>query len=275
VHRSVRETLTGTDEEVAGLPVMVLGAGPPVVFLPGLSFTHGPPTGAARLWERATLRRLSGQVQVHWVGRRRAVPAGYAISDFAKDCADALRSRFDRPMAVVGFSTGGFLGMQLAADHPDLVERLVVAGAGHRLSDAGRAANLRWIEALTERRAGDAWRELAADVVTSGSAQAVVGAALAAIAPLITPDDCTDGIRTAAAESSLDLSPSLARISAPTLLVAGDRDASCTPSILAETQRGIPDAHLALLPGVTHLGALTSRAASRTITAFLAHGPRS
>jgi len=274
VHRRAREFLTGTDEEVAGLPMMVLGEGRPVVFLPGLSFTHGPPSGAARLWERATLRRLSGQVQLHWLGRRRDVPAGFAISDFAQDCADALRSRFDRPMAVVGFSTGGFLGMQLAADHPDLVERLVVAGAGHRLSDAGRAANRRWIEALSDGRPRDAWRELAPDVVASGRSRAVTGAALAAIAPLITPADCSDGIRTATAESSLDLAPSLARITAPTLLVAGDRDASCTPSILVETQRGIPDAHLALLPGVTHLGALTSRAAAHTITAFLAQGPR-
>ncbi|HYO19408.1 MAG TPA: alpha/beta hydrolase [Dermatophilaceae bacterium] len=270
MRRLARDIVNGTVEEVAGLPVMVLGTGRPVVYLPGLSFTHEPPSGVVRAWELATLRRLSRQVEIHWVGRRRAAPDGYAISDFAHDCAEALGVRFGGPIPVVCFSTGGFVGLRLAVDHPDLVERLVVAGAGHQLSEAGRESNRRWIEALTEHRPRDAWRELAADVVRSDRALSAVGAVLAAIAPLITPDDCSDGIRTAIAETSLDLGPSLSRIGAPTLLVAGDRDASCTPVILAETQSGIPDAQLVLLPGVTHLGALTSRAAARAIASFLA-----
>lgn len=262
-------TVSARGWQCAGLPVRVLGTGPPVVLLPGLSFTHAPPSGATWLWERVLLRRLARHLELHWMGRRTAVPEGYTMAEFAADYANALSTRFSRPVPVLGFSTGGFLGMQLAADHPDLVERLVVAGAGHTLSEAGRGANLRWIEALTGGRPGDAWRELAADAVGSDRPRALVGRVLAAVGPLVTPADCVDGIRTAAAETHFDVGPSLPRISAPTLLVAGDRDANCTTELLLRTARGVPGARLEILPGVTHMGALSDPAAARTIAAFL------
>ena len=261
--------VSARDGHSAGLPVMVLGTGPPVVHLPGLSFTHAPPSGTSRLWERVLLRRLSRHMEVHWVGRRPAVPQGYTMAAFAEDYAHALGARFSRPVPVLGFSTGGFLGMQLAVDHPDLVERLVVAGAGHTLSEAGRAANRRWIQGLTEDRPGEAWRELAADVIGSDRVRGLAAHVLAAVGPLVTPVNCLDGIRTAAAETTFDIGPSLPRIAAPTLLVAGDRDANCTTDILLRTARGIPGARLEVLPGVTHAGALTDPTAVRTIVSFL------
>lgn len=248
---------------------MVLGAGRPVAFLPGLSFTHEPPSRASRLWEQAALRRLGQNVELHWIGRRPGVPPGSTMTDFTEDYAEFLSARFASPIPVLGFSTGGLLGLQLAARHPDLIDRLVVAGTGHRVSDTGRAANLRWVEALTGGRPRDAWREIATDLVGSDRLRTLAGHFLAAVGPLVTPADCSDGIRTAVAETAFDIGPELPRITAPTLVVAGDRDLTCTPSILSATAHGIPGARLEVLPGVGHLGSLTSPAAVRAITAFL------
>ena len=177
------------------------------------------------------------------MGRRSAVPVGYTMEEFAEDYANVLAARFSHPVPVLGFSTGGFLVMQLAADHPALVELLVVAGAGHTLSETGRAANRRWIEALTWGRPGDEWRELAVDLIGTQLIRARAGHVLASVGPL-TPANCIDGIRTAAAETDFDIGPSLSKIAAPTLIVAGDRDTTCPADILHRTARGIDGAQL-------------------------------
>lgn len=109
------------------------------------------------------------------MGRTPAVPPDVTMADLAEDYARAIRAHFGRPVPVVGFSTGGFLGLQLTVDHPELVERLVVVGAGHCLSDEGRATNRRWVAALEQRRFSDAWKELAPDVVSWGPARSLVG----------------------------------------------------------------------------------------------------
>jgi pimeloyl-ACP methyl ester carboxylesterase len=65
------------------------------------------------------------------------------MADLANDYAGALDGMFQRPVDVLGISTGGSLALQLAADRPELVERLVVAGAACRLSEYGRSRSAR------------------------------------------------------------------------------------------------------------------------------------
>lgn len=202
------------------------------------------------------------------MGRTPAVPPDVTMADLAEDYACAIRAR-GRPVPVVGFSTGGFLGLQLAVDHPELVERLVVVGAGHRLSDEGRATSRRWVAALEQRRFSDAWKELAPDVVSWGPARSLVGTALATIGPFLTPDDVSDGIRTARAEESFDVRDSVGRITTPTLLVVGDQDANCGVDLITDTRDRIPGAALALVTGVGHLGSLTDRRGVTAMVAFL------
>lgn len=251
------------------LPSFTMGQGRPVVYLPGLSPTHGSPDGLARLLEVAMVRRLATRHEVHWVGLRTGVPSGYRMGDFARDCAEALGGRFTGPVPVVGFSTGGLLGLQLAIDHPDVVDRLVAVGAGHRLSDEGRAADLRWARALDEGRPSEAWRGMASDVVTGDRLRGALGAVLAALGPRLGADACRDGIRTAEAEVDFDAEGSLHRIAAPTLLVVGDRDPNCGIDLVTRTCAGIPDASLRVLPAVGHLGTMVNRRGSGQILEFL------
>lgn len=251
------------------LPTMVLGRGAPVVFLPGLAFHHGVPVGAGRLAERFMVRHLASGFEVHWTGRRVGVPAAYNMSDFADDYATEIRARFGRPMPVVGYSTGGLLGLQLALTAPGCVSRLVVVGAAHRLSDDARAGVLRWAAALESGRVGDAWRELAPDAVASAGVARHLAPVLGALGPLLTPDDCTDGIRTARAESDHDLGAWLAMIKAPTLLIVGDRDVNVGVELAGRTQQGLPDARVRVLAGAGHLGSLVRRRAGHAIAEFL------
>lgn len=247
----------------------VQGRGAPLVHLPGLGFAHGSPTGPARVLEAALIGPLSAGHEVHWISRRVGVPAGYTLADFARDCADEIGRRFDRPMPVVGFSSGGMLAMQLALDHPEVVDRLVVVGAGARLSDAARASERRWIAHLEHGRVVEAWRELAADTTADPEGRRLLGSALDAFGPRLTPADCTDGIRVARAELDVDLLPRLPSLGVPTLLVVGTRDPSVGMGLAMRTRDAIPRAELLVLPRAAHLASMVHPRAIARISEFL------
>jgi pimeloyl-ACP methyl ester carboxylesterase len=252
-----------------GLPGFVQGRGDPVVFLPGLSFTHGVPTGPIRAFESGLLGPLSRALTLHWTSRRVGVPPGYRMADFAADYADDIRRRFDRPMPVIGFSTGGSIGLQLALDHPEVVERLVVVAADARLSDGTRASNLRWIDDLRRGDVSAAWQEMGTDMIAEPGPSGRLRSLMAAAGARMTPEDCTDGMRTAEAELDFDLTGELARIPTPTLLVVGTTDASTSPGAAMRTQASLPAGEVLVLPHVGHLGSLLDRGAIARIRDFV------
>jgi pimeloyl-ACP methyl ester carboxylesterase len=257
------------DEGEPVLAGFVQGRGAPLVYLPGLSFAHGLPTGPVRAFESALIGPLSASHEVHWIGRRVGVPAGYALAEFAGDYAVEIDRRFGRPMPVVGFSSGGMLGLELALDHPGVVDRLVVVGAGARLSAAARESEGRWITHLAAGRVAEAWRELAADFTADPEGRGVLGAALDAVGPHLTPADCTDGIRLAEAELDVDLLPRLPSLAVPTLLVVGARDPSVGAGLAMRTREAIPGAEVLVLPRSAHLGSMVHPRAIARISAFL------
>src|SRR5206468_11049732 len=75
---------------------------------------------------------------------------GTTFAEITTAVADAIRAEFTEPVSVLGISTGGSIAQQLAAEHPDVVDRLVLISTGCRL--AGHAAR------SEERRVGNAGR---------------------------------------------------------------------------------------------------------------------
>jgi pimeloyl-ACP methyl ester carboxylesterase len=111
-----------------GLPYLALGAGPPLVVLPGLGKDNVLPCGMHSRFELATLRAYADAGwTAYWVTRRPGVAAGVTMADLASDLARALRVEFGEPVDILGFSTGGSVAQQLAVDHADVVRRLVLA----------------------------------------------------------------------------------------------------------------------------------------------------
>lgn len=270
VGTNAQRAAEGADDGTVDLPTFTQGRGEPVVYLPGLSFTHGVPSGALRALEAGLIGPLSRVVTLHWTGRRVGVPEGYRMADFADDHAQDIRRRFDGPMTVVGFSSGGFLALQLALDHPDVVRRLVVVGADARISERTRESNLRWIGDLRRGDVARAWQEMGTDMIAEPGRTSRLRSLLAAAAARITPQDCTDGLRTAEAELDFDLTAELARIATPTLLVVGTADASTSVGAVMRTQAGLPDGEVLVVPRTGHLGSLMDPGAVARIRDFVA-----
>jgi pimeloyl-ACP methyl ester carboxylesterase len=71
--------------------------------------------------------------------------AGSSFEEIVRDMALAIRTP---PDVVMGISFGGFVAMRFAAQHPELVRRLVLLASAHRFSPGGRRMIERQIEAL-------------------------------------------------------------------------------------------------------------------------------
>jgi len=118
------------------------GEGPPVLLIHGVA-------GSATTW-KPTFERLAEHYDVlapdlpgH--GRSDKYRADYSISGFAVHLRDVLVATGMQRATVVGHSLGGGIAMQLAYQHPDRVERLVLVasgGLGREVSPLLRAASL-------------------------------------------------------------------------------------------------------------------------------------
>jgi len=193
------------------------------------------------------------------------------MSDLAEDYAGALEDGFDGPVDVLGISTGGSLALQLAADRPDLMRGLVVAGAACRLSLHGRTFQRQTarLSAAGDRRGVS--RMQAGDVADSRLGRRIAGWLLGLAGPLFIRRDWdpSDMSATIEAEDAFDLRERLHEISAPTLVIGGGRDRFYPTELFRETADGIPNARLILYEDRAHGGVFVDRRFGKDVIAFL------
>ena len=233
----------------SGLPYNRLGRGPqPLVIVQGLTFENRPQPGIAT-W---MYRFLGQDYTVYSVMRKPGLPSGYTLQEMAADYAVMIREEFGGPVDVIGISTGGSIVQPLAADHPDVVRRLVIHSSAHRLGDPARAAQLEVGRLAGQRRWREAWAVLLRFMLGQ-SLQASLQVWLAStLLSLSNPADPSDLVITILAEDWFSYREHLARIAAPTLVIAGERDPFYSPELFRETAAGIPNARLILYPGMGH-----------------------
>jgi pimeloyl-ACP methyl ester carboxylesterase len=201
-------------------------------------------------------------------------PADADAYDFEHYVADLEELRVhlgQEQIDLLGFSHGGMVAMAYASAHPDRVGRLLlVATLAHR--DESLDAEMQ--RGLAEREE-EPWypearaaldEEEAADFVDDealaqnlarqwplyfggyGEREQAFVATLAALLPN------ADALRhfNSAVWPSFDLRPSLGRIEAPTLVVAGDRDFVAPPLAARAIADGIAGSELVVVPGAGH-----------------------
>ncbi len=256
-----------------GLPYNRLGHGQQIlVLLQGLVYENKPLSERSARMMFSMYSFLYDAYTLYAVTRRRGLPAGYTMRDMANDYADAIRAEFGGPVDVLGTSTGGSIAQHLAADHPELVRRLILHASAHSLGDAGKAAQLHVARLAAQRK----WRKASADYLGFMMAPSRLGKITAAFGSLFmartAPDDPSDFMVTVEAEDRHDFRGRLAEIKAPTLVIAGARDPFYTEELLRETAAGIPNARLVLYPGKGH--APTGKEFARDVLGFLQEGGR-
>lgn len=258
--------------EFAGVPFAAVGTGRPLVVLPGLS----PATGVAgdQLVRSSfgPVRKLAGRRRLVLLNRWPGLPADLTMAKLAQRHADAIRVGLGpEPVDVLGSSTGGSIAQQLAAEHPDVVRRLVLLSTACELGPVGRDDQARMAELL---RIGDiraACREAGADLMPRpfrplGAAAGWLGANRMLGAPGL----AADLLATLDAEDAFDLAACNGTIAAPTLIVAGGRDRFYSRELFERTRELIPGSRLYLRPRRGHVTVAFDSKAVATIEGFLA-----
>jgi pimeloyl-ACP methyl ester carboxylesterase len=214
--------------EVDGLRIAwgEAGAGPPVVLVHGLA--------ASGWWWQRNLAALSAWHRVLVVDL-----AGFGASRRQPFHLEAAAARLGRwleavgaaPAAVVGHSLGGYVAADLASERPDLVDRLVLVDAAALPLEGpvhGHVRNLL-------RGGGRSERALVRIAIVD----------IARAGPIVI-------VRAARQLLGSDLSPRLAAIRAPTLVVWGEDDALIPPSQGRRLAGAIPGARFVSIPGAGH-----------------------
>jgi 3-oxoadipate enol-lactonase len=147
--------------------------------------------------------------------------------------------------SFVGLSLGGAIGMRLALDAPDRIEKLVLACTAARFGEP------------------EAWQERAATVREHGL-EAIADAVLArwftpgysgaaGYRAMFLSVDPEGYARCCEALARWDVRDELAGIAAPTLVIAGSDDPSTPPPVVEAVAAAIPGARFATIANAAHL----------------------
>ncbi|TMR22567.1 alpha/beta hydrolase [Nonomuraea turkmeniaca] len=248
-----------------GLPYLSAGAGPPLVVL---LFTPqaANPTGLARWSTMRMVRPFTEHFTVYVVNRPPGLPPATTMAELAAVHARAITATFDGPVNMLAISTGGSIALQLAADHPDLVDRLVLAGTACTLGPVGKRAQRGYIE---RARQGRRPSPALAEVVT----ESAIGRKLLKGLLWLSDGggkDYADAVTVLTAEDGFGLRGRLHDIKAATLLIQGGKDLVYPLELARQTVEGIPDAQLVVYAGRGHSATFTDERFAPDALAFLA-----
>jgi len=114
--------LTGAANAADAFQVQVTGKGAPIVLIPGLA-------SSGAVWDGA-VKRYCGDHQCHVLTLAGfagvpAIDAPLLATAEQQLSAYIATNKLGKPV-VIGHSLGGFLGLKLAIDHPEQVDRLIV-----------------------------------------------------------------------------------------------------------------------------------------------------
>ena len=243
-----------------GFSGVEIGHGPPLILFPGMA--RKPVTSGLAY---AGLARISNR-RIHVVNRPRGLPRGLTMSDLAAQHAQFLSERFAGSIDLLGISTGGALALQLAVDHPDLVNRLIVVAAASWLGDEGRKKLRAFGDEIGHGRSG---AKVLASVLASRTWAWAAVPMLWLAHQLERGANPNDMLATIDAEVAFDVTSRLSRIRAATLLIAGARDRGFPLALVEATAAGIPHSQLIVYPRAGHVGTMLNRQFGRDVAAFL------
>ncbi|MFB7592831.1 alpha/beta fold hydrolase [Streptomyces sp. NPDC056169] len=225
------------------------GRGPVVVLVHGAGLD-------GRMWEPQVGALADEFTVVAWdepgSGRSGGLPAGFGLADFAGALAAVIEDVGLGPAHVAGLSWGGTVVLELYRWRPELVRSLLMVDtyAGWKGSlppeeVAARVAGARRMLAEPREDIDPTLPGLYADGPPERFA-----ALLDAMNRDVRPETMAAQLSLMAEADETDLLP---RITVPTLLLWGERDARSPLDVAHAFRDAIPHAELVVIPGVGHM----------------------
>jgi pimeloyl-ACP methyl ester carboxylesterase len=254
------------------------GEGTPLIVLGGVETGMRPLAGTEQLLQRRWEGRSRGRA-VTVLGR--PLPDDPADAErimhprvIADAVASVLRELGLGPVVIEAESGGGRIGLWLTVDHPELVERLVLAAVASETPPGSPMAERmqRWIELGEAGDWGTFFRNMAQLMKAANETEAGSFGAAARLQPRPATPERFIGELKATLDPSSFVTDRLGEIGVPTLVLAGEQD-QVVP--LASTQlvaERIPGAHLITDPECGHTVRSSFRGYDDLVESFLAEG---
>jgi pimeloyl-ACP methyl ester carboxylesterase len=246
-----------------------VGRGEPLVLIHGLADDH-------RAWRRAlpdlVLRHRVLMYDLRGHGETSLGRPDGTLTQLASDLASLMKPIGVGSADIAGFSLGGTIAMRMAIDHPELVKRLVLVATSSRVGKTAADWYRRRVE-MVEHEDPELRATLdrdTADVYAQGPSELDDGL-LIRRQSTADPRGYGNACATMAALNVAPLDPELARIAAPTLIVASELDRHCPPKAAEIIAAGIKGSRLEVIPGAGHpIPVEKPRELAAAMNAFLA-----
>ena len=220
------------------------------IILPGLSDGLATVRGKALLLAKP-YAPFFDRFTVYMFSRKDEMPSGYSIRDMAADQAEALRQLGIEKASVMGVSQGGMIAQYLAIDHPDLVERLVLAVTAPRVNEIIEGCVSRWIGFAEQGN----HKALMIDTAEKSYSEAYLRK-YRKIYPMIgaigKPKNYDRFLVNARAILGFNACEDLYRITCPTLIIGGNDDKTVGIEASYEMKERIAGSALYVYPGLGH-----------------------
>ena len=242
-----------------GLPYNRFGSGERImVIFQGLMFENKPmPSFMIKQFSKM-YGFLEKYYTTYLVNRAPNMQEGMSMKDISDTYADMIKQEFGGAVDIMGVSTGGSLVQHFAADHPDLVRKLIIHSSAHTLAPGAKRGQLLVAKYARQKKWWRAYLSLMCVTLPERGIKRLLLTPFYGFIALFggaifgKPKDNNDVAIMVEAEDKHEFKDRLGEISSPTLVAAGENDPFYTPELFKETAEGIPNARLALYEKMGH-----------------------
>ena len=221
-----------------------------LIVLPGLS--DGLTTVKGKAWILAApYKRFFKDYTVYMFSRKNHMPEGYTIRDMAGDQVEAMKSLGIDKAFVLGVSQGGMIAQCMAIEHPEAVEKLILAVTAPNANEVVREVVSGWIE-MAGRGDHAALMTDTAERMYSEKYLKKNRKYFPLLARFTKPRGYERFFRNAEAILSFDVRDALSKITCPTLIMAGSDDRTVGNDAAVLLQSGIRGSELYIYEGLGH-----------------------
>lgn len=230
---------------------VAFGNGPrKLVVLPGLSDGLATVKGKAFILA-SSYKRFFSDYTIYMFSRKNSMPQGYSIRDMAEDQVMALKSLGIDRFYLLGVSQGGMIAQYIAIDHPEMVDKLVLAVTAPYANSVASESVSSWI-AMVNRGDHTSLMVDTAERMYSEKYLQKNRRYFPLLASFTKPHSYERFMRNTEAILGFDCRNELPKINCQTLIIAGEDDHTVGNEAASELNSGIAGSELYVYEGLGH-----------------------
>ena len=223
-----------SDIDGAEVDCTVFGSGSrALVIIPGLNIKSVTLSAAA---VADAYKCFAEDYTVYLIDRRRVIPEGLTIKDFADDTAKVMEKLGIYQADVFGTSQGGMVAQLLALGYPSLVRSLALGSSASRLYPEAQEVCSRWCTLAESGNIDALSRDFISKVYSAGFAEKY-GELFVRMLQDCTAEELERFVNCTRATDGFDITKSVGAISCPVLVLGVENDAVLTGEASRETAR--------------------------------------